>query len=96
MMVELRQMRGRHIATGRQVEIPQYQVMMDKQHVGYLSWKQGAKLMLIRQVGPIEREELERLVREQVPGVGATATVPDVPPEMLQPNQGATDDDFDA
>ena len=56
---------------------------------------ESVRVTLASSMNP-NREELERLVREQVPGVGATATVPDVPPQMVQPNQGATDDDFDA
>jgi len=95
MVVELRQMHGTHMATGKRVVVPQYQIMMDGQHVGYLSWKPLAKVMLIRKVGPVEREELERLVREQVPSAVTTATVPDVPQEMLEENRGATYDDFD-
>ena len=96
MIVELRTMTGRNVATGKVVDVPQHQVFIDNRRVGFLPWKPGSRLMLTEKLGPVELEELERLIREQVPTVGDTVPVPDVPPDMLEANQGAIDDDFDA
>ena len=102
MNVELREHRGKNMATGKEVTLPQYQVFADGKRVGFLGWGDGKKICFSERIGPLEQRDVEAKVAAllQQPGaeevVMQSSIVPDVPPELLQPQTEFEDyDDFD-
>ena len=92
MDVKVERMFCNSLADNKKVEPQQYRVRVDRLVAGYIGWHEGAKLMLIKSFGPIEREEIEKKVAEQMPNVHGervdSMSVPEhIPPELLKTNQ---------
>lgn len=92
MKVELREHIGRNIATGKPVKLPQYRVFIDGRASGFIGWKAG-KLCLTAKFGPIEREEITTQVSAMMKREVSTTKMPDVPPELLAPEEELEDID---
>ena len=102
MNVELTPHRGINMATGKEVTLPQYQVIADGKRVGFLGWGKGKKICFIERIGPLEQHDIELKVATLLQVLGAdelvmqSSMVPDVPPELLEPQTEFEDyDDFD-
>ena len=83
------------MATGRIIKLPQYRVFVDGKSVGYISYrKPGCKLCLVEPFGPLETAEIEKQVAAKM-NTGGTTPLPNVPPELLEPEEEPSFDDFD-
>jgi hypothetical protein len=103
MDVELRPHVGRNCATGAEVTLPQYQVVVDGRRLGFLGWGQGKKICFIERVGPLERVDIENKVAQLLKVTTAgklhaitSVQAPDVPEHLLQTTTEEVEcDDFD-
>lgn len=101
-VVDLTAHKGRNMATGKEQTLPQYQVILDGQRVGFLGWGAGKKICFTERLSPIEQRDVETKVQEILKiALGqdemvASVVVPDVPPELLQDQSEDIEfDDFD-
>ena len=94
MDIRLKEHRGRNIATGKEVYLGQYRIILDGRCIGYIRDKPGATVQLIERFSPIELEEITRQVQSMLPDAGAASMVPDVPIDALT-TEDEYIDDFD-
>jgi hypothetical protein len=92
-MIELRPHVGRNAVSGEQVHCPQYLILMDGKHIGFLPYRNGAKPLLFVALGPIEMAEMVTEIEDLLPGeskLQPAVTAPEPPTRKPQP-----DDDVD-
>ena len=86
------------IVKDKEVRAPQYRVRVDGRCVGFMPFKEGAKLLLTERFGPIELEEIEQQVAALMKNEDLqSAMAPDVPEEVrnVSEEDKLEDDDFE-
>ena len=90
MKIELRQQVTRHVVSRREIRPPQYEILCDGRLIGHLPHAPGSRPLLICRLGPLEMQELNRIIRRKMhPHPVADAVQPPEEPRAKQ------DDHFD-
>ena len=98
MNVQLIPHTARNVATGKKESFSLYRVCMDDVFIGMIGWKPESKLLLTVRLGPIEEQQVQEHVAKLLKRKIQSSTVPDVPEELMHPENEDEElgvDDFD-
>ena len=101
--VQLVEIVGKNLATGRQQRVPMYRILVNGRPVGFIGWKARCKALFTEKLGPLEVATIEREIGRIMNRTVSSRVVPEVPPELLNMPKGEDwrhdqefEEDFDA